>query len=179
MTGQSLRERFLDGMSRAACTVNVVTTDGPAGRRGVTVSAMTSVSVDSPNPTLLVCLHHLAPATSAILQNGVFCVNVLRADQAFISDSFAGRIPQFRENKFACATWKTQLTGAPRLADPLVAFDCALLTSERVGTHYVIIGEVQDVYLAGGGSALVYTNRAYATARPLAAPTPRVHGHCP
>ena len=35
-----LRQRFLAGMSQAACTVNVVTTDGPAGRFGLTISAM-------------------------------------------------------------------------------------------------------------------------------------------
>ena len=40
------------GMSHAACTVNVVTTDGVAGRHGVTVSAMVSVSADTPQPTL-------------------------------------------------------------------------------------------------------------------------------
>ena len=50
-----LRQRFLTGMSNAACTVSVVTTDGPAGRFGVTVSAMASVSADTPKPTLLVC----------------------------------------------------------------------------------------------------------------------------
>ncbi len=42
-----IREKFLDGMSRAAATVSVVTTDGPAGRAG-TVSAMTSVSAGRP-----------------------------------------------------------------------------------------------------------------------------------
>ena len=41
-----IRTQFLDGMSRAAFCVNVVTTDGPAGRAGVTVSAMSSVSAD-------------------------------------------------------------------------------------------------------------------------------------
>ena len=52
-----LRQRFLNGMGLAACTVNVVTTDGPAGRHGVTVSAMSSVSADMDQPTLLVCIH--------------------------------------------------------------------------------------------------------------------------
>ena len=51
-----LKKRFFDGMSQAACTVNVVTTDGAAGRAGVTVSAMSSVSADTPRPTLLVFL---------------------------------------------------------------------------------------------------------------------------
>ena len=40
---QGLRDRFIGGMSHAACTVNIVTTDGAAGRAGVTVSAMASV----------------------------------------------------------------------------------------------------------------------------------------
>ena len=34
------RDKFLEGMSRAAATVNIVTTDGPAGKAGATVSAM-------------------------------------------------------------------------------------------------------------------------------------------
>src|SRR5580698_1937029 len=86
-----LRQRFLHGMSHAACTVNVVTTDGAAGRHGITVSAMVSVSADTPQPTLLVCIHHKSSVASALLENGVFCVNVLRDDQSHISDNFAGR----------------------------------------------------------------------------------------
>ncbi len=49
-----LRQDFLDGMSCVAATVNVVATDGPAGRAGVTVSAMSSVSADTEKPVLLV-----------------------------------------------------------------------------------------------------------------------------
>ena len=87
---QAIRTRFLEGMSHAACTVNIVTTDGAAGRAGVTVSAMASVSADSEWPTLLVCVHHLSPAAARIVENGVLCVNVLRDDQSYISDTFAG-----------------------------------------------------------------------------------------
>src|SRR3974377_2195644 len=95
-----LRQRFLLGMSYAACTVSVVTTDGAAGLHGVTVSAMVSVSADTPQPTLLVCIHRLSPVAAALLANGVFCVNVLREDQAYISDSFAGRTGAHGAAKF-------------------------------------------------------------------------------
>jgi len=61
-----LRARFLGGMAQAAATVNIVTTDGPRGRAGVTVSAMSSVSADMEKPVLLVCVHHLSPAAPAI-----------------------------------------------------------------------------------------------------------------
>src|ERR1700678_882103 len=69
---RALRQQFLHGMSHAACTVNVVTTDGVAGRHGVTVSAMVSVSADTPQPTLLVCIHHLSPVIDALLKNGLW-----------------------------------------------------------------------------------------------------------
>ncbi len=159
-----LRDRFLAGMASAACTVNVVTTDGPAGRFGVTVSAMSSVSADTPRPTLLVCVHHLSPAAAAIVRNGVFCVNVLRDDQSYISDCFAGRLRMADGDKFSCATWATQTTGAPRVIDPLVAFDCRLVSYQQIGTHYVFFGEAEDLFISAPGSPLIYANRAYGTA---------------
>ena len=162
---RALRQQFLHGMSHAACTVSVVTTDGIAGRHGVTVSAMVSVSADTPQPTLLVCIHHLSPVVSALLKNGVFCVNVLRDDQAHISDNFAGRSSARGAARFDCATWTTQLTGAPRVVDSLVAFDCRVTASERVGSHFVVFGSVQDIFVAGTGAPLIYANRAYGVPR--------------
>jgi flavin reductase (DIM6/NTAB) family NADH-FMN oxidoreductase RutF/DNA-binding transcriptional LysR family regulator len=161
--GAEIRSGFLAGMSFAAATVNIVTTDGPGGRFGVTVSAMASVSADTPRPTLLVCVHHLSPATKAILDNGVFCVNVLRDDQSYISDCFAGRYKTADGDKFSCTEWTTQVTGAPRVVDPLVAFDCRVVSSQQVGTHFVLFGEVEAIFTAGAGSPLIYANRAYGT----------------
>jgi flavin reductase len=161
--GYPLRQAFLDGMSQVAATVNIVTTDGPHGRAGVTVSAMSSVSADTPAPLLLVCVHHLSASAAAILANGVFCVNVLREDQSGISDAFAGRVELADGDKFSCAEWVVGKTGAPRVADPLVAFDCRLTHSERVGTHHVIFGAVEDIFVARQGLPLIYSNRAYAT----------------
>ncbi len=172
-----LRQRFLGGMSNAACTVNVVTTDGAAGRAGVTVSAMSSVSADTPKPTLLVCVHHLSRTAEAIRKNGVFCVNVLRDDQSFISDIFAGRFKGAFEDRFDCADWTVQKTGAPRVVDPLVAFDCRLVHHDRVGTHYVFYGQVEDIFAAESGSPLIYANRAYGvTSRIEAVPAVRARG---
>jgi flavin reductase (DIM6/NTAB) family NADH-FMN oxidoreductase RutF len=164
-TDPALRQRFLSGMSHAACTVNVVTTDGIAGRHGVTVSAMVSVSADTPQPTLLVCIHHKSAVAGAVLENGVFCVSVLRDDQAHISDHFAGRSGARGAERFKCTDWVAQVTGAPRVRDALVAFDCRVTASERVGSHFVVFGSVQDIYIAGGGAPLIYADRAYGVPR--------------
>ena len=161
MMTSPIRDLFLQGMSRAAQTVNIVTTDGPAGRAGVTVSAMVSVSADTPKPTLLVCVHHLASAADRIIGNGYFCVNILHDDQAFIADTFAGRFRDQVADKFACAEWVNMPSGAPRVVDPLVAFDCKISQHNRVGTHHIFMGEVQDVFLASHGTPLIYAHRAY------------------
>lgn len=171
---EELKQQFFDGMSFAACTVNVVTTDGPSGRAGVTVSAMASVSADAPGPSLLVCVHHKSPAAAAILNNRVFCVNVLRDDQSHISDTFAGRVKTEDGDKFSCAAWVVGKTGAPRASDPLVAFDCRLLSSEQVGTHWVFFGAVDDVFISESGSPLIYANRAYGTSVAIAPPPVKV-----
>jgi flavin reductase (DIM6/NTAB) family NADH-FMN oxidoreductase RutF len=160
-----IRDLFLEGMSQAATTVSVVTTDGPAGRAGVTVSAMCSVSAD--RPSVLVCVHHLSPAAAAIRENGVFCVNVLRDDQSFISDTFAGRFKTPGGDKFDCADWQALATGAPVLTRSLAAFDCRLKLHFRWGSHFVFIGEAAEVGVEAEGPPLVYANRGYGTPVPL------------
>lgn len=134
------QQQFLEGMSQAACTVSIITTDGTEGRAGVTVSAMASVSAEP--PSLLVCVHHMSQACETIRANGVLCVNVLGEDQSYISDTFAGRIPPPVEgDRFSCADWQTRVTGSPNLVDALVAFDCEITKSFQYGTHYIFIAE--------------------------------------
>jgi flavin reductase len=166
-----IRAQFLDGMSRASFCVNVVTTDGPAGRAGVTVSAMSSVSADGNSPTVLVCIHHQSKTAAAIVENGVFCINILRDDQSNIADRFGGR-ELGDADKFAYGRWVEGDTRAPRLADAVVAFDCRVLSAERVGTHHIFIGGVASVTI-GYGTALIYADRAYGKAQRIALPEPK------
>ncbi|MFT5258816.1 MAG: flavin reductase (DIM6/NTAB) family NADH-FMN oxidoreductase RutF [Saprospiraceae bacterium] len=153
------RDQFLEGMSHAACTVSVITTDGDHGKEGVTVSAMCSVSADP--PSLLVCVHHQSRACEALRNNGVMCVNVLGDDQSHVSDTFAGRIPTEDGDHFSCAAWDTGETGAPMLENALVNFDCEIDEHFQFGSHYIFIGKTQGIRYREKGRALVYANRAY------------------
>jgi len=125
---------------------------------------MSSVSADTPKPTLLACVHHHSNTAQTIIDNGALCVNILRDDQSYISDTFAGRFKDQVSDKFDCADWFAMQTGAPRVIDPLVAFDCKVQSSERIGTHYIFMGEVQGVFEADRGSPLIYSKRAYGAA---------------
>ncbi len=157
----SSREDFIEAMSRSACTVNVVATDGIAGRAGVTVTAMSSVTADLPKPELLVCVDSRGSACAAILENRVFCVNVLNSNQREISDMFAGRSGKSQSDRFSLAHWRLMQTGSPRLVDPLAAFDCSIVRAELYGSHYVIVGAVEETFISNAGSALIYVNRDY------------------
>ncbi|MEI2415350.1 flavin reductase family protein [Orrella sp. JC864] len=159
----SLKQSFLAAMSRAASTVNVVTTDGVAGRAGLTLSAMVSVSADTEQPTLLICVNENTHSSKRILENGRFCVNVLREDQRHVSDCFAGRGGPAGADKFLMGEWTRCVSGCPRLADALVAFDCDVVWTQQVGTHYMFLGAVHDLHY-GSGMPLLYVQRSYATA---------------
>ena len=158
---KALRDSFLEAMSRAAASVNVVTTDGPNGRAGVTVTAMSSVSADGPTPQLLVCLHRDGTTCGRVLRNGVFCVNLLRDGQQAVADIFAGRVASDKIRQREANSWVPMATGAPRLRDPLAAFGCRIVQSQLCGSHHVIFGAVEDVYVAGQDAALIYANRHY------------------
>jgi len=161
-----LRDLYVAAMSKVACTVNLVTTDGPAGRAGTTVSAMASVSADGDAPVLLVCINNASSCLETVMTNGVFCLNVLRDDQTHVSDVFARRRGSADGDKFSCADWTAMATGSPRVQDVLVAFDCRVLESKRVGTHQILFGAVQDVHVSPAGAPLAYANRGYARVVP-------------
>ena len=160
MPDPDLRAEFVHAMSRAAATVSVVTTDGPGGRAGVTVSAMTSVSADGDAPTMLVCVNRGASAAGPILANGCFAVTVLEAAQQDLADVFAGRIQGPGGDRFAAAPWDVLETGAPVLRG-LASFDCAVQSADLVGTHHVVIGAVRAVRVSEAGTPLIYGMRTY------------------
>ena len=153
------RATFRDAMSRMATAVHLVTTDGPAGRRGVTVSSACSVSDDP--ATLLVCLNISSPANDRFEANGNFAVNMLAGRNESIARTFAGEGGLAPDERFAGGRWITAETGAPLLATSLVGFDCRLTDATIVATHRVLIGEVVAIRMGTPGPALLYFDRAF------------------
>lgn len=156
-----LRPRFLEAMSRAATFVAVATTDGEAGRFGVTISSLTSVSADGEQPSLLACIHHLSPAATAILKNRAFAANLLAEDQEDIANLFAGRSGGDHAARFAGAPWVTGPLGQPLLLNTTAVLECQLATAMLWETHYILVGRVAGVRLSENPAALLYGRRAY------------------
>lgn len=151
------REAFIDAMSRTAAGVSIATTNGPAGRFGLTVSSMTSVSADP--PLLLVCINRKSVAHNAMLGNGRFAVSVVATHQHEIAATFAGRATSGRHYEFDAADWQN-LAGLPRLRDCSASFVCGIVSSLDFGTHSIIVGRVENSQ-PGEVPALLYANRRY------------------
>ncbi|MEE2951182.1 cob(II)yrinic acid a,c-diamide reductase [Fulvimarina manganoxydans] len=150
---------FRAAMRRFAASVCLVTTDGPAGRRGVTVTSSCSVSDDP--PTLLVCLNTSSPLNQRFEENGCFALNVLGHHDEKLARAFAGEGKLEPEERFALGDWETHESGAPILKSAPVAFDCRLIDTKMVATHRIIIGEVVSVSSGALSPSLVYLDRAW------------------
>ena len=141
-----LRDQFVGAMRRVASSVSVVTTEGDAGRFGVTVASMTSVSADP--PMLLVCMPRDHLGSRALLANGVFAVNVLAADQVEVAASFSGRPLRGLSYHFKLGQWREAPPAAPLLLGAAASFTCTLLEAHEGGTHSIFMGSVTGPKLA-------------------------------
>jgi flavin reductase len=151
---------FRQAMAQVASAVHVVTTHGLAGRAGMTATSVASVS-DEP-PTVLVCIEGASRTLAAIEASGAFCINTLTDKSEELAAIFARRRNIEGEARFATADWISLATGAPVLADALVAFDCRLIDVHRVATHRILIGEVVALGGTGQGAGLIYRRRGFA-----------------
>ncbi|MCG7504910.1 flavin reductase [Mesorhizobium retamae] len=158
MQPQVSRLEFRDAMARVCAPVNIVTTDGPAGRGGFTATAMCSVSDDP--PTLLICMNERSAQTGMFLENRRFCVNVLTQAHMHLASKFAGAIRDMAE-RYQAASWQTMPSGMPALLDAIVSFDCEIGDVNKVGTHNVMFGRVIDIRHGSGEAALLYVDRNY------------------
>ena len=152
-------QHYREAMSRFAGAVHVVTTDGLAGPRGVTVIAACSVS-DQP-PTILVCVNARSPANALFLDNGVFALNSLSESQEVLSVGFSGLTGLATEERFALGEWDTIATGAPTLKGALAVFDCDLIEAKEMATHRILFGRVKGIRIGEKTSPLIYHNRTY------------------
>jgi len=116
-------------MARLGAAVNIVTTDGRAGRAGFTASAVCSVNQQSAD---------LAGVRERAIGSTRAAVAAVR------------RRDSSRE-RFAAATWSTLETGAPVLADCAAAFDCRIVDVANVArmTSRFARGGAAEVGLCG------------------------------
>jgi flavin reductase len=149
---------FIAAMGAAATGVSIVTTEGLAGRFGLTVSAISSVSAEP--PMLLACVNRKSPAVAAIDRNGRFAVNVLGLNSKDVAEVFAGRPRDGKPYDFERHGWEEGAMGQPVLTNATASFECEIECSQDAGSHRIFIGRVVNAKL-NSADPLVYCNRAF------------------
>ncbi len=129
---------FRDMISRFASGVTVITTTADDGDHGTTASAVSSLSMDP--PMLLICLNKTSDTRAAIVQSGVFGVNVLAEHQGDIAYKFAKK----GTGKFAGVDTLRGRTGIPLVQNALAHFECEVEETVTGGTHSVFLARVKE-----------------------------------
>ena len=153
---------FREVLGRYASGVTVVTTmagttsgESPIG---MTCQSFTSVSLDPPLVAFLPTRQSRAYA--AIRRSGTFCVNLLAAGQADVSDRMAGP----SDDKFAGLAWHPAPgTGAPILDGVVGYVDCTVEAIHEAGDHVIVVGRVVDLATGEDTKPLVYHRGDYTT----------------
>jgi flavin reductase (DIM6/NTAB) family NADH-FMN oxidoreductase RutF/DNA-binding GntR family transcriptional regulator len=130
--------------------VVVITTEHDGARRGMTVSAVSSLSLDP--PTLLVCLNAGSSTQEAVHRSGRFAVNILAEHQGDIAARFAR---PGSDDKFAGLETSSGRTGVPLLPGVLASVECRVVEVVGGGTHRVFLAEAVCAE-ATDGSPLAY-----------------------
>lgn len=163
MTIESLQATFRDAMAVCAASVHVITTDGVAGRYGITMTAVTSVT-DVP-PTMMLCINRQSAIVPILLANRNLCINVLTAEQQDIAEHFAGMTALSPEERFEYHIWNRGNSGQLQVEGALAHLHGRIVQQSEVGTHWVLLVEIDEITVHDGKTttapALVYFRRRF------------------
>lgn len=153
-----LADDFRAAMRLLAATVNIITAGSGDAQRGLTATAVCSMSVTP--PSMLVCVNRFGEAHKAITEAGAFCVNILADDQQEVAMRFAGQVDPGAD-KFAPYGWTRLATGAPALDGAMVNLDCAISSATETDSHSIFIGTVKAIRFGASTSPLLHYNRGF------------------
>jgi flavin reductase (DIM6/NTAB) family NADH-FMN oxidoreductase RutF len=134
------RQSFFDVMASFPSGVAIVTTlAGDGMPRGLTTTAVCSVSADP--PTILVCVDLASRTLEALRERRGFVVNFIGEGRSELCLLFASKA----EDKFAHAAWTETASGLPLLHEDALAWaECATTEEIRAGDHVVLVARVES-----------------------------------
>lgn len=133
---------FRKVMGHFVTGVTVVSTFDDAGRpAGITINALSSVSLDP--PLVVVALDRGRFMTPIVHAAGRFAVSILGEHQQALSDCFAGAPVEPGREAFCGAAWSPGESGLPILDGAIASLECLVVGTYPVGDHDLFIGRVE------------------------------------
>lgn len=158
------QQAFRNAMAHLSAAVNVITSNGPAGRCGITATAVCSVT-DSP-PTLMLCINRNSEMNTVFKANGRLCVNVLSGEHEEVARHFAGMTEVPMERRFALHDWREGLAGLPVLHGALANLQGRIAEVQEIGTHSVLLLELVSRFPEQGGRPVYFSRSLIARNAP-------------
>ncbi|SMF66771.1 NADH-FMN oxidoreductase RutF, flavin reductase (DIM6/NTAB) family [Streptomyces sp. Amel2xC10] len=137
--------RVLGAFASGVTVITAPAADGEPGPAGFACQSFSSLSLDPPLVAFMV--GRTSATWPRIARAGVFCVNVLGADQAALCRAFAVS----GADKFAGVSHDpAPVSGAPRLTGALAWIDCAIHAVHTGGDHLIVVGRVTALGTTAG-----------------------------
>jgi flavin reductase (DIM6/NTAB) family NADH-FMN oxidoreductase RutF len=150
---------FRGAMRHLVGAVSVITTGRGSDITGMTVTSVSSLSLDP--PTLIVSINRTSSTWPVLKRYGIFGVNVLTSDQLDIAERFSGQNGLKGRGRFVGGDWIARGPGAPLLIGAAAAIDCEVEDVIERHSHAIVIGRVRDLLLSKHESALAYWHGKY------------------
>ena len=160
-TGDAIgSEPFRRVMGHFVTGVTVVSALDGERPLGITVNALSSVSLDP--PLVMVALDRRRFLTPIVRASGRYAVNVLSEDQQAMSDCFAGAPVEPGRDAFCGAAWHPGATGLPLIDGAIATLECTVVQTFSAGDHDLFIGRVDAIASAEHHPMpLLYYRRRY------------------
>jgi flavin reductase (DIM6/NTAB) family NADH-FMN oxidoreductase RutF len=153
-------DRYREVMGHFATGISVVTVLEGERPAGITVNALSSVSLDP--PLVMVALDRRRFITPLVRAAGRYAVNILGTDQQRLSDCFAHAPVTPSREEFCGAAWHLGRTGLPLIDASIASLECTIVQTFSAGDHDLFIGQVDALDTTREGIApLLYFRRRY------------------
>ncbi|MEV6649171.1 flavin reductase family protein [Streptomyces sp. NPDC051219] len=138
--------RVLGSFASGVTVVTAPAADGEPRPAGFACQSFASLSLDPPLVTFMVA--RTSTTWPRIARAGVFCVNILGADQGELCRGFAVS----GADKFAGVAYRpSPVTGSPRLDGVPAWIDCSIHAVHTGGDHLIVVGRVAALGAADEG----------------------------
>jgi flavin reductase (DIM6/NTAB) family NADH-FMN oxidoreductase RutF len=154
---ERLKADFRLAMRALASTATIVSTRQNGRNFGMAATAVTSLSTEP--PSLLICVNRSASIHANLPIGGAFCINVLQPRHRDLCLAFGGKVEP--EKRFNDSEWESDSIGIPRLKTAAAAISCHIANIVGHASHSIIIGNVHEVAVQGGGAPLIYGNGGF------------------
>tara|TARA_Y100000768_G_scaffold289124_1_gene223268 strand:+ start:501 stop:905 length:405 start_codon:yes stop_codon:yes gene_type:complete len=129
--------------------------DNDENTNAITVSSVTSISMDP--PSLLICINKSSRIHDTLKIGSKFCINLLNKDQEELSNTCSDE--DKHDQRFNDKNWN--LEDIPFLANAQANIFCKVDKLSSYHTHTIVVGLVEDAKFSDNISTLTYVDGEY------------------